>query len=106
VRWFEMQETVKVDSIKNKLGWVKQIKMLESKGYLIRYVYDGEEFDVPKGELDSECQSFIPKIPDKVLVYSYVPDKGFVKVTEFEGKNTSVDPTPEEAMEIWKNFLE
>jgi hypothetical protein len=100
-----MQETVKVDSIKNKLGWVKQIKMLESKGYLIRYVYDGEELDVPKGELDSECQSFIPKIPDKVLVYSYVPDKGFVKVTEFEGVNRNIDPDVETAMKIWENFI-
>lgn len=89
------------EKIPEELEWVKQVKMLEEKGYLIKYVYGDEELLVPKGEIDSNSKSFIPKLPEKIKVLKYEPGEGFVEVTEFEGRSR-IDPEPEVAMKIWE----
>lgn len=94
---------IREKELPKELRWTKQIKMLMEKGYIPKYVYDGIEYDIPKGELDSEGQSFIPKLPDKIKILKYVPGKGFVQVTEFEGRSR-IDPEPEVAMNLWKIF--
>jgi len=104
----ELKILITDDDLKPKfpkeLKWALQLAMMERKGYILKYVYDGKEYDYPKGELDSEGQSFIPKLPDKVKVYKHIPGEGLVKVTEFEGRSQFIDPEPEVAMKIWSLF--
>ncbi|MFQ6067998.1 MAG: hypothetical protein ACE5KD_00485 [Candidatus Bathyarchaeia archaeon] len=89
--------------IPKEFQWIRQVKMLQDKGYLVKFVYDGVECDIPRGELDSENQSFIPRIPDKIRVLAYKNGQGFVQVTEFEGRSR-LDPSPEVAMGLWGLF--
>gem|GEM_PF-6221346 len=91
------------EKLPEELKWIKQVKMLENKGYIIKYIYDGKEYDIPKGEIDSKSKSFIPKLPDRIKVLKYEPGEGLVEVTEFEGRS-SIDPEPEVAMRIWELF--
>jgi hypothetical protein len=94
---------IKEKELPKELKWIFQVKKIEEKGFIVKYIYDGKEYDVPKGELDSEAQSFIPKIPDRIKILKYVNGKGFVQVTEFEGRSR-LDPEPEVAIKIWNLF--
>ncbi len=89
-----------------ELHWVIQILKLKANGYELKFVYykNGEKEiadNLKYWEIDSENQSFIPEMPDKIIVEKYIIGKGFKVISEFDCRKSFIDPPVDVAMQLW-----
>ena len=96
---------IREKDIPEEFHWLFQLKKLKEK-YLLKFVYyiDGKEVvteNLRYFELDSKGQSYVPRKPDKVLVYDYEEGEGWVLKAELRDNYSHIAPDVDTAMKIW-----
>ena len=102
-RVIELREAKITEIIPKELHWVFHLRR---KGYALKFWYGNEShYNLMYWHLDSEKQSYIPQIPDRVEVFKFKPGKGWIKVRELRRSELLVDPPIEVALKFFE-FIE
>ena len=105
-RVIEIRPAKITEVLPKELHWVFHLVHLKRKGYILKFWYGNECCDnLRYWHLDSERQSYIPQIPDRVEVFKFDSKEGLVKVREMRREELLIDPPIEVALKFFE-FIE